>query len=164
MRIAAGLLGLTVLLGSMAMAAEATAMQNCPMMQSQGMMGMHGQGMGGPAGTGRDAWLADRDRDGFVSAEEAAAHFEARFTQLDADGDEAVSEAEFVGASPAAPGPRHVQMLAARKQRFQAMDADKDGFVTEAEFLKAGEQRFATLPRDAQGRVGVWAFRGAQRL
>jgi len=133
-------------------------------MPSQGMMGMHGQGMGSPAGAGRGVWLADRDRDGFNSAEEAAAHFETRFALLDADGDEAVSEAEFVGGSPATLGPRHAPMQAARKQRFQAMDADKDGFVSEAEFLKAGEQRFVALPRDAQGRVGVWAFRGAQRL
>lgn len=124
---------------------------------------------------------ADADRDGSVAPEEMRAAFQARlaeragarFQRLDADGDGAISRAEFEARrSPDARPQRAARMhrgaarMAHRGQRMEArgpisiaevrgkaeqaftrLDADRDGFITVAE-RQAGMQAFREQRRE----------------
>lgn len=152
-----------------------------PGMMGQGMMGqgqgMMGQGMtggmmgsagcGGPGMSMRAAAI-DRNHDGLVDADEAAAHIEAIFSFWDADEDDTLTPDEYVTAGMMAPAgqmaPRYQAMMDRRKTRFSEMDKDKDGKVSLDEFLAAGKARYAAADRDKDGKVTVWEFRSARHI
>ena len=132
-----------------------------PGMMGQGMMG---SGQGAAPGRGMHAMLVDRDRDGSVTADEAAAWYEEMFAALDADDDDALSGEEFAAPVRMHPGRAQAAAQQERRQaRFQQMDKNNDGQVTLDEYLAAAAERFQAADRDGDGRVSVWEFRSIYR-
>jgi hypothetical protein len=135
------------------------------------MMGP-GQGMGQGMGPGQQppmgptgdlyATLVDRDQDGTITADEAAAWHEAAFAALDADRDGALGTDEFI-AGRMGPGAQAGGRQERRQARFEEMDKTGDGRVTLEEFLDTAAARFQTADRDGDGKVNVWEFRSARR-
>lgn len=128
-----------------------------------------GQGWGmrrGPGWAGGGAPV-DLDQDGVVVAEEAAAHAEQRFALLDLDGDDVVSEDEFMEAAPAhrrmRPWGGAQRMYRFRTERFKEFDADEDGSVSRAEFIGSAQAAFERADSDGDGKVTVWEFRAERR-
>lgn len=89
----------------------------------------------------------DADSDGTVSTTEFTTRTQARFAELDANGDAQVTTAELVAHFDGEQLP--VQAL----RRFNHADADGDGTVTQSEFETASTQLFARLDQDADGIV-----------
>jgi hypothetical protein len=119
----------------------------------------HGYGSGMDRGTGRGMGgarfaLVDQNNDGVVSTDEAAAHFETVFAEVDANDDDELSREEFLGFRRGGDA-----MRSRRDERFGVMDADKDGKVSHAEFLEAHRAMFATADADKDGKVTPWEFR-----
>ncbi|MBP0480900.1 EF-hand domain-containing protein [Sagittula salina] len=107
----------------------------------------------------------DVDGDGIVSAAEASSHASAGFARFDADGDDQVTEDEYLDSAPMAmpAGRRAVERLYVnRAARFKAMDADADGSVTLAEFMARAQASYESADGDKDGKVTVWEFRAQQ--
>lgn len=106
----------------------------------------------------------DLDRDGVVTADEAAAHFETMFDLYDADGDQKITESEYLTMPGRGPGasPRD-QWLVRRTQRFERIDTDGDRALTFLEFMNEGKAAFTQADSDGNGTVSVWEFRAARR-
>ena len=83
--------------------------------------------------------VADLDRDGVVTRAEAAAYFEVRFARMDADGDDRLSEDEFLDGGRAATRPPTVFAMSPRERApdFAAFDLDGDGRLSPEEFFLA---------------------------
>jgi hypothetical protein len=138
-----------------------------PGMMQPGMMqpGMMQQGMG--PGQGMRAAIVDRNGDGLISADEAAAWHEELFAAMDADDDEVVTLDEFIAVrakSTTVPGPQADTMRQRQSTHYKAMDKSGDGKLTANEFLDFGAARFKQSDRDGDGKVSVWEFRAHRRL
>jgi Ca2+-binding EF-hand superfamily protein len=114
----------------------------------------------GPGMFGR----SDTNGDGFVSKEEFAAGRTTMFAKLDANGDGAIDQAELDKAreafhqrtqkstdtasnpAPKPDGKHHGGLM-------KRMDTDGDGKITAAEFTAAGEQMFAKLDDNGDGKL-----------
>jgi hypothetical protein len=136
------------------------------MQPGQGMMqpGMLQQGMG--PGQGMRAAIVDRNGDGLISADEAAAWHEELFAAMDADDDEVVTLDEFIAVrakSTTAPGPQADAQRQRQSAHYKAMDKSGDGKLTASEFLDFGAARFKQSDRDGDGKVSVWEFRAHRR-
>lgn len=124
--------------------------------------GHFGPGMGSMA---MMSYPADVDGDGFVSAAEASRHAATTFALFDVDGDEALTEDEFIdSAFVAMPmGRRNTERLFVnRRARFAELDANGDGAVTRAEFISRAQLAFESADTDGNGQVTVWEFRAEQ--
>jgi Ca2+-binding EF-hand superfamily protein len=125
----------------------------------------------------RGGAIADLDRDGMVTRDEAMHYLGLRFTRMDADQDAVLTEAEFVraGATGSARGLNEVVAASPRDAGFKAADLDGDGSLSPEEFLQAamlqeaalrgsspGEQArlatFRSLDGDGDGLIGRDAF------
>src|SRR5580704_10732639 len=96
----------------------------------------------------------DTNKDGVVDRAEWKAAQEARFKQLDANGDGKLTQDELFARTPASgnsvlPTDRQAQRQSAY---FQLLDADKDGVVTLAEFMAQADRNFerCDLNKDAR--------------
>jgi Ca2+-binding EF-hand superfamily protein len=116
--------------------------------------------------------IVDRDRDGVVTAAEAAAYYEARFAAMEADGDGVLSEAEFVrgGQSPLMRAAAADPLRRDRAPDFTALDLDGDNRLSAEEFLlgKLHHAPGRVTAADAderrrQGRVALFAVLDAGR-
>jgi len=107
---------------------------------------------------------SDKNGDGFVSKEEFAAGRDTLFAKLDANGDRVIDQAELDKAREAwhqragkpAPTDGSTQIQAHSKEHrgfMQRMDTDGDGKITAQEFAAAGDQTFARLDRNADGKL-----------
>ncbi|MGB5557958.1 MAG: hypothetical protein WBN04_08085 [Paracoccaceae bacterium] len=116
-------------------------------------------------GMGMMARPVDTNGDGLVTATEASQHASVGFAVLDLDGDDAVTEDEFMDSAPSAMpmGRRNTERLYVnRTARFKAMDSDADGTVTRAEFISRAQASFEAADADGDGKVTVWEFRSQQ--
>lgn len=104
------------------------------MMGSGGPMGGVGQGMMGGGASLMSLGLErfDADGDGTVTPEEAHAGLQALIAEYDADGDEALSLAEFETLHSAL-------IRESMVDRFQFLDDDGDGAVSVAEIVKPAD-------------------------
>jgi Ca2+-binding EF-hand superfamily protein len=121
----------------------------------------------------RGGALADLDRDGMVTRDEAMHYLDLRFARMDADQDAVLTEAEFVRAAATGSERGVKEALAARPRDagFEAADLDGDGSLSLEEFLQAamlheaalrgtrpGEQArlatFRSLDGDGDGLIG----------
>ncbi|MSP82934.1 MAG: hypothetical protein EXQ94_08375 [Alphaproteobacteria bacterium] len=122
-----------------------------PMMMGQmpmgDMGGMHGRNV-------------DDDRDGIVSAEEAARSRADKFRRGDGDGDGRITQAEHDAfmAMMGKDGVHHDRMA----EHFAAMDTDGDTAVSLREFMADAETRFKAADADADGIVTVWEYYAAR--
>lgn len=102
---------------------------------------------------------SDKDGDGFVTKEEFAAGRDVIFSQIDANSDGVLDQAELDKAHEAF----RQRMSEAGKQpkpegehraRFmKRLDTDEDGKITAAEFSAAGERMFAKLDDNTDGKL-----------
>ncbi|WP_439155372.1 hypothetical protein [Yoonia sp.] len=121
-----------------------------------------GPGIGGMA---LMSYPVDVDGDGLVTAAEASRHAAISFALFDVDGDDALTEDEFIdSAFVAMPmGRRGTERLFVnRRARFAALDANGDGTVTRAEFINQARTAYDAADADGDAAVTVWEFR-AQR-
>lgn len=158
---------------------------NYPMMGGYGMpmMGygmpmMYGYGWPGAQGVwtdesqqaimlpygGRIA-LIDADKDGTISADEAAAAADADFTAMDSDGDGSLTKEEFTSAN-LGPGAgfnpaRVAAMRSAKEQRFGSIDASGDGMIGKDEYLDQAKTQWESADRDSDGQVTPFEHRSA---
>ena len=106
---------------------------------------------------------ADTNGDGFVTKEEFAAARTAMFTKLDANGDGMVDQAELDKAREAWHQRKDQQAQSDASQPKPEMkkhrgfmergDSDGDGKITAAEFTALGDQMFAKLDKNADGKL-----------
>ena len=102
----------------------------------------------------------DANNDGLVDRAEWTAGQEARFKELDTDGDGKLTQDEmFVGAG-APPSDVRIRRQAAY---FRLLDTDKDGFVSKAEFMAQAERNFARCDLNKDGRINTAECREALR-
>ena len=105
----------------------------------------------------------DTNKDGAVDRAEWKAAQEARFKQLDANGDGKLTQDELFARTPAIgnsvlPTDRQAQRQSAY---FQLLDADKDGVVTLAEFMAQADRNFARCDLNKDGRIDTAECRQA---
>jgi len=105
----------------------------------------------------------DTNKDGAVDRAEWKAAQEARFKQLDANGDGKLTEDELFARTPAIgnsvlPTDRQAQR---QSTYFQLLDADKDGVVTLAEFMAQADRNFARCDLNKDGRIDTAECRQA---
>ena len=107
--------------------------------------GTTGEAAGRPAArTARDI-----DRDGFVSASEAAGFYARRFGVLDEDGDGLLSRDELAAAHPGVDDPDAV---------FSEVDSDADELVSQGEYFEAGADRFRQRANPNTGMMSTSDF------
>jgi Ca2+-binding EF-hand superfamily protein len=95
----------------------------------------------------------DRDGDGIVTADEAAAAWVETFHQLDRNGDDQLSQDELD------------QMRAQRAmidRRFAELDADGDGQIGMDEYASAGHDLMDFADLDNDGEVTAWEYRAVR--
>ena len=102
----------------------------------------------------------DTNKDGFVDRKEWAAGQEARFKQLDTNGDGKLTKDELFVGNGVPPNDRQLQSQATY---FRLLDSDKDGTVSKAEFLALAERNFVRCDLDKDGRITVAECRQALR-
>jgi hypothetical protein len=105
----------------------------------------------------------DTNKDGAVDRAEWKAGQEARFKQLDSNGDGKLTQEELFARTPAdgnsvLPSDRQAQR---QTSYFQLLDADKDGFVTLAEFMVQADRNFARCDLNKDGRIDTAECRQA---
>ena len=105
----------------------------------------------------------DTNKDGVVDRAEWKAGQEARFKQLDTNGDGKLTQEELFARTPAdgnsvVPSDRQAQR---QTSYFQLLDADKDGFVTLAEFMIQADRNFARCDLNKDGRIDTAECRQA---
>jgi hypothetical protein len=105
----------------------------------------------------------DTNKDGAVDRAEWKAAQEARFKQLDANGDGKLTQDELFARTPAIgnsvlPTDRQTQR---QSTYFQLLDADKDGVVTLAEFMAQADRNFARCDINKDGRIDTAECRQA---
>jgi hypothetical protein len=105
----------------------------------------------------------DTNKDGVVDRDEWKAGQEARFKQLDANGDGKLTQDELFARTPAdgnsvLPSDRQAQR---QTSYFQLLDADKDGFVTLTEFMIQADRNFARCDLNKDGRIDTAECRQA---
>jgi Ca2+-binding EF-hand superfamily protein len=105
----------------------------------------------------------DTNKDGVVDRAEWKAGQEARFKQLDANGDGKLTQEELFARTPAdgdsvVPSDRQAQR---QTSYFQLLDADKDGFVSLAEFMVQADRNFARCDLNNDGRIDTAECRQA---
>jgi len=109
-----------------------------------------GPGMMGGAHMDRMVTEIDANGDGALSQEEIDAYRDARFAAADTDGDGAITPKEMSDAKAA--------------MRFAAMDTDGDGVISQAEFMDVHTGRIRTgkgfhrMDKDGSGRVEAEEF------
>jgi Ca2+-binding EF-hand superfamily protein len=91
----------------------------------------------------------DQDKDGVLTPEEYKAVAEKQFRRVDANGDGAVDEAEYVYGVPEG----NDDELARAKKRFSIMDKNGDGSATEEEFVGFGQQVIDLSDFDGDGKM-----------
>ncbi|HEX6121411.1 MAG TPA: EF-hand domain-containing protein [Dongiaceae bacterium] len=115
---------------------------------------------------------ADTNGDGFVSKEEFAAGRTQMFAKLDANGDGFIDQGELDKAREAwrqqhvkatqdqgaqQPQSSEASQPATEAKRhhgfMERMDTDKDGKISAGEFAAAGDQMFAKLDKNADGKL-----------
>lgn len=102
----------------------------------------------------------DTNKDGFVDRKEWAVGQEARFKQLDTNGDGKLTKDElFVGNGV----PPNDRQLRSQATYFRLLDIDKDGTVSKAEFLALAERNFVRCDLDKDDRITVAECRQALR-
>jgi Ca2+-binding EF-hand superfamily protein len=107
----------------------------------------------------------DANGDGVVDRSEWNAGQEARFKQLDTDGDGKLSQDELFARTPASggnvvPSDRQVQR---QTSYFRRLDSDKDGFVSREEFLAQSGRNFARCDLNKDDRIDTAECRQALR-
>jgi hypothetical protein len=141
-----------------------------------------GQGLGTGPGTGHGSGgrvfemfrSIDTNKDGLISADEAAARREKVFQSLvGKDGDSLTADKFLLPSDrasakkvskPSKDGHKGFEELsyaglqARKKQVFKAMDQDSDGKVTKDEFMAAGKKRFEESDLDKDGYLTAWEF------
>ena len=105
----------------------------------------------------------DTNKDGAVDRAEWKAAQEARFKQLDANGDGKLTQDELFARTPAVgnsvlPTDRQAQR---QSSYFQLLDTNKDGVVTLAEFMAQAERNFARCDLNKDGRIDTAECRQA---
>ena len=118
-----------------------------------------------PAHATRGVMRYDANGDGAVDHTEWNAGQEARFKQLDANGDGKLSQDELFARTPtsagnAAPTDRQVQR---RSAYFRRLDTDKDGFVSKEEFMAQADGNFARSDLNKDERIDAAECRQALR-
>jgi hypothetical protein len=107
----------------------------------------------------------DTNGDGFVDRSEWSAGQEARFKQLDVDGDGKLTQDELFSRTPATGG--NIVPTDQQHQRqtayFRRLDSDKDGFVSKAEFMAQADRNFNRCDLDKDGRINTAECRQALR-
>ncbi len=107
----------------------------------------------------------DANGDGFVDRDEWSAGQDARFKQLDVNGDGKLTQEELFARPASAGGNAAPTARQAQRQTayFQRLDADKDGFVSKAEFVVQAGRNFARCDQDKDGRINTAECRQALR-
>jgi hypothetical protein len=105
----------------------------------------------------------DTNKDGFVDRAEWKAGQEARFKQLDTNGDGKLTQDELFARTPGAgnsvlPTDRQAER---QSSYFQLLDADKDGVVSLAEFMAQADRNFARCDLNKDGRIDTAECRQA---
>ena len=105
----------------------------------------------------------DTNKNGGVDRAEWKAAQEARFKQLDTNGDGKLTQDELFARTPASgnsvlPTDRQAQR---QSTYFQLLDADKDGVVTLAEFMAQADRNFARCDINKDGRIDTAECRQA---
>jgi Ca2+-binding EF-hand superfamily protein len=85
----------------------------------------------------------DTNKDGTVDRTEWNTGQQARFKELDKNGDGKISLQEF---SPDGTNDR-------REAAFKRLDTDKDGSVSQAEFMAQADRNFARCDTDKDGKI-----------
>jgi len=137
------------------LAGGASAQTQNPTTVPHGPMSTSPMGGMGPMGGPQKMFpqqAVDQNKDGVVSADEAAKHEAARFDAMDKNKDGALEPAEFGVKSGA---PKDDARAKRRAAAFKAMDADGDGKVTKAEFDAYHAARFKKADKDGDGKVPV---------
>jgi hypothetical protein len=96
-----------------------------------------------PARTATGLMRYDANKDGIVDHTEWNAGQQARFKELDKNGDGKISLQEF---SPGGTNDR-------REAAFKRLDTDKDGAVSLAEFMAQADRNFARCDADKDGKI-----------
>ncbi|WP_296423671.1 hypothetical protein [Yoonia sp.] len=156
------LVGATALLAAVASGGAALADDDDVMQLMPFGAGPYGGGMGNMSMMARPI---DIDGDGTVTSSEASQHASAGFSLFDSDGDDQITEDEYIDGGPfmAPVGRRSTERLYVnRVARFKAMDGDSDDIVTLAEFMAKAQASFEAADADNDGTVTVWEFRAQQ--
>ena len=106
----------------------------------------------------------DTNRDGYVDRNEWSAGQEARFKQLDTDGDGKLSPDELNRRPAGATGVLPSDAANTRKTAFfLRMDTDRDGFVSKPEFMVQADRNFVRCDLNKDGRINADECRQALR-
>lgn len=135
-----------------------------------------GQGLGpgighGPMGRVFEQFRSiDKNSDGLISPDEAAARRERMFTTMAGKGTGDLTLEKF--ALPPHPETigkkgndhkgfqdlRYTGLQARKKHQFKVMDQNNDGKVTKEEFLAGGKKRFQESDLDKDGFLSAWEY------
>lgn len=135
-----------------------------------------GQGLGpgvghGPMGRVFEQFRSiDKNGDGLISPDEAAARRERMFTTMAGKGAGELTLEKFaLPPQPEIVGKkgndhkgfqdlRYAGLQARRKHQFKVMDQNNDGKVTKEEFLAGGKKRFQESDLDKDGFLSAWEY------